>query len=313
MAKSNDIIVNINATKARLFVKVYHDFLYSNLLTADEKIIFIVLKSFLDFSKDKGGIQEDTYKSIEDICKITQWGNQKVVKIIKSLIKKGVVKKIRQGLTKPNIYTISDFPAMWAATSEEEMKEAIEQGQDAMDLRKYSDEDLLKEIERRKKEKGLESDTDQSTDTSTQGYKSNKNYNSSKDNNSTNAGENQGEVAERYPLDYLKENLCYDDMLRQNPYDADIIDTFFHYLYDAMNTTKTTIRISGESKPREVVVSVLSKMKYFDFLYAVGKYKENTTRINNQGAYIITLLYNAKSQSNADIINQVQHDMYGQD
>lgn len=313
MAKSNDIIVNINAPKDRLFVKVYHDFLYSNLLTADEKIIFIVLKSFLDFSKDKGGIQEDTYKSIEDICKITQWGNQKVVKVIKSLVKKGVVKKIRQGLTKPNIYTISDFPAMWAAKNEEEMKEAIEQGQDAMDLRKYSDEDLLKEIERRKKEKGLESVSDQTAESSTQSYKSNKSYNLSKDNNSTDTKKNQGEVAERYPLDYLKENLCYDDMLRQNPYDKDMIDTFYHYLYEAMNTTKTTIRVNGEDKPAAVVVSVLSKLEYFDFLYAVEKYKENTSKVNNQGSYIVTLLYNARAQHEADIQNQVQHDMYGQE
>jgi len=306
MAKGNNIIVQINAPKDRLFVKVYHDFLYSNLLTADEKIIFIVLKSFLDFSKDKGGIQENTYKSIDDICKITQWGNQKVVKIIKNLAKKGVVKKIRQGLTKPNIYTISDFPAMWTAASEHEMKQAIEQGQAAMDLRKYSDEDLLKEIERRKKEKGLASDTDQSTDTSSISY------NLSKDNDSTDTRKNQEEVAERYPLDYLKENLCYNDMFLQNQYDRDMIDTFFHYLHEAMNTTKPTIRVNGEQKPREVVVSVLSKLEYFDFLYAVEKYKENTSKVNNQGAYIITLLYNARAQHEADITNQVQHDMYGQ-
>lgn len=80
-----------------------------------------------------------------------------------------------------------------------------------------------------------------------------------------------------------------------------------------MNTTKPIIRVNGEDKPREVVVSVLSKLEYFDFLYAIEKYKENTSKINNQGAYIITLLYNAKSQNNADITNQVQHDIYGQD
>lgn len=138
-------------------------------------------------------------------------------------------------------------------------------------------------------------------------------YNSSKDNNSTNTKKNQGEVTERYTLDYLKESLCYDDMLMQNQYDRDMIDTFFHYLHKAMNTTKPTIRVNGEQKLREVVVSVLSKLEYFDFLYAVEKYKENTSKVNNQGAYIITLLYNARAQHEADITNQVQHDMYGQD
>lgn len=102
-------------------------------------------------------------------------------------------------------------------------------------------------------------------------------------------------------------------MLQQNPYDSDMIDTFFHYLHEAMNTTKPTIRVNGEDKLREVVVSVLSKLEYFDFLYAVERYKENTSRVNNQGSYIVTLLYNAKAQHEADITNQVQHDMYGQD
>ena len=100
-------------------------------------------------------------------------------------------------------------------------------------------------------------------------------------------------------------------MLLTNPMDKDMIDTFFHYLYDTMNTTKNVIRVNGEDKPREVVISVLAKIGYFDFLYAIEKYKTNTSKINNQGAYIITLLYNAKAQNEADITNQVQHDMYG--
>ena len=86
------------------------------------------------------------------------------------------------------------------------------------------------------------------------------------------------EIAEKYSLDFLKEHLSYNDMLMQEPLEKDIIDTFFHYL---------------------------------DFLYAVQKYGKNTTKINNHGAYIITLLYNAKAQNEADITNQVQHDMYG--
>lgn len=94
-------------------------------------------------------------------------------------------------------------------------------------------------------------------------------------------------------------------MLTQNQYDRDMIATFFHYLHEAMNTTKQTIRVNGESKPREIVVSVLSKLEYFDFLYAVEKYKENTSKVNNQGAYIITLLYNARAQHEADITKKV--------
>lgn len=119
------------------------------------------------------------------------------------------------------------------------------------------------------------------------------------------------EITETYPLDFLKERLFYNDMLLQEPLEKDIIDTFFHYLHNAVNTTKSTIRVNGEEKPKAIVISVLLKLNYFDFLYAVQKYKQNTTKVNNHSAYIITLLYNAKAQHEADIANQVQHDLYG--
>ena len=119
------------------------------------------------------------------------------------------------------------------------------------------------------------------------------------------------EITETYPLDFLKDRLANNDMLTQEPFDKDIIDTFFHYLHNAVNTTKSVIRVNGEDKPSSVVVPVLLKLNYFDFLYAIQKYRQNTTKVNNHGAYIVTLLYNAKAQHEADITNQVQHDMYG--
>ena len=119
------------------------------------------------------------------------------------------------------------------------------------------------------------------------------------------------EATEAYPLDFLKERFSYNDMLLQEPLEKDIIDTFFHYLHNAVNTTKSVIQVNGEDKPRSVVVSVLLNLNYFDFLYAVQKFSRNTTKVNNHGAYILTLLYNAKAQNEADITNQVQHDLYG--
>ena len=52
------------------------------------------------------------------------------------------------------------------------------------------------------------------------------------------------------------------------------------------------------------------KLTYSEILYVVDKFKEQTDRVNNQEAYILTLLYKAKEQMNLDITNQVSHDMY---
>ena len=81
-------------------------------------------------------------------------------------------------------------------------------------------------------------------------------------------------------------------------------------LHTSLNTTKATIRIGGEDKPAMVVIGKLMKLDYSDIMYAIEKYQEQTDRIKNPTAYMLTLLYNAKEQSNLDITNQVQHDMY---
>lgn len=117
--------INIKNTKPeRKFFKVYYDFLYNDMLNGEEKFIFSTLKSFLDFSMDKNGTEGEAFPTIRTLCKITSWGNQKVIKVIDSLVEKKVVKKIRRGLTKPNLYIIADYEEIWMAKSPEEVKEA---------------------------------------------------------------------------------------------------------------------------------------------------------------------------------------------
>ena len=297
MAVDNKKIVVAEFSDRELFTPVYHSFLHSKRLNGKEKLLYIILKSFLSVSKREGKV----FPAIETICDMVDMSKPTVIGILKSLEKKGVLNIEQRGLNKSNIYTLYDYKALWEDNKHEEDSELEKQRkeQEAIGFLKTRGYQFVS------KEKGLASDTSQSTDTSSMSY------NLSENNNSTNKTKNQGKIVEKYPLDYLKKSLYYSDMLLQSPYDKDMVDTFFHYLHEAMNTTKPVIRVNGEKKPRDVVVSVLSKLEYSDFLYAVEKYKENTSKVNNQRAYIITLLYNAKSQSHADITNQVQHDMYG--
>lgn len=299
MAADNKKIVVAEFSDRELFTPVYHSFLHSKRLNGKEKLLYIVLKSFLNVGSREG----EVYPTIETICDMVDMSKPTVISILKSLKKKGVLEIEQRGLNKPNLYKLYDYKALWEDSKNEEDSELEKQRkeQEAIDFLKSRGYQFVS------KEKGLETEPTKAQ------HQAPENYNLSKDNHSTDTEKNQGKVAEKYTLDYLKESLCYGDMLQQNPYDADMIDTFFHYLYEAMNTTKAAIRVNGEDKPAAVVVSVLSKLEYFDFLYAVEKYKENTSKVNNQGSYIITLLYNARAQHEADITNQVQHDMYGQD
>ncbi len=113
-----------NTRQERSFFKTYHDFLYNDLLNGEEKIIFVALKSFLDFSMDKNGTKGEAFPTIQTLCEITKWGNRKVIKVINNLVKKNVVKKIRRGFNKSNLYIIADYEETWTDKSPEAVKEA---------------------------------------------------------------------------------------------------------------------------------------------------------------------------------------------
>ncbi len=115
---------------------------------------------------------------------------------------------------------------------------------------------------------------------------------------------------EEYPMEFVKAWFDYDD-LELYGVSGTQADVVMEILYDALNSKQKTIRIRGEDKPAPVVKGKLLKLDSFDIRYALGKYESQTTRIRNQQAYLLTVLYLAKEQKELDISNQVQYDFYG--
>ena len=108
-------------------VEIYRNFLRCRLLSQEEKLIFIALKSFLDSLKalDSEGIQGEVCPTIKTIQKMTKMGTKKVIDGIKKLCEKGIIKKIRRGPKKSNLYILSDYPEMWTCDSVEEIREIV--------------------------------------------------------------------------------------------------------------------------------------------------------------------------------------------
>jgi len=291
------IIVQL-ASPERKYVKVYHDFLDNSFLSVEEQMIFIVLKSYVDFKEDSG----KAFPSIATLCKRAKMSKPRTIKAIKNLIEKGIVKKVQRGLTKTNLYTLSDYTTMWVCDNVKDVAAiANNQGVKPMTAAQH-----IAELERmgynvKIKEKELASDSDQTTDTSTI------NDNSSKGNNSIIEAESQDR--ERYTLGQIKQLFNYDVIIQDNPYQQQEIDSVMNILHTTMNTTKATIRIAGEDKPSMVVIGKLMKLNNESIMYAIEKYQEQTERIKKPTSYMLTILYNAPEQFNLDIKNQVSHDM----
>lgn len=290
------------ASPERHYVKVYNDFLNSEQLTTEEKMVYIALKSFVSYGQDEGQV----FPSMETLCKITSMSRPRATRAITGLIRKGIVKKKRRGLTKSNIYTLYDNAAMWAAESEQEMRDLAERNIT------LSSQEMLEELKRRgvieivntKKEPA--SGTDQSTEASTS-------FDSLDivltTNNST---QNFEGSQERYSLENVRELFDYAVLASDKRCSISDLDSVMNILYDVLNTTKTTIRVSGENKPAMVVIGKLMKLTYEEILYSIQKFNERTDRIGNPRAYMLTILYTAREQMNLDINNQVQHDLYGE-
>ena len=99
----------------------------------------------------------------------------------------------------------------------------------------------------------------------------------------------------------------YDSLIIQYPAKQTDIDIVFDILYDTLNNTKQTIRIGGEDKPQMVVIGKLMKLQPDDLVYSIDKYHEQTERIKNVKAYLLTILYSSKEQQHLDIMNLGHH------
>lgn len=284
----------------RKYVRIYHDFLENSFLTSEEQMIFIVLKSYINFSYDEGEI----FPSMETICKRAKLSKPRARRAINDLIKKGIVKKVQRGLTKTNLYILADYSTMWNCENLKDLKTIIENnGKLSLTV-----EEHITALERMGykvniKERELESKSGQTTDTSTQKKQH------LQEQNTTLMPKSQD--LERYTLEQIKQLFGYEAMIYDNPDEQEHINSVMDILHTTMNITKATIRISGTDKPTMVVIGKLMKLDNESILYAIRKYKEQTVRIKNPTAYMLTILYMAPEQYKLDIANQVQHDLEG--
>lgn len=279
-------------TDQRPFVMIYHDFLENDLLTSHEKMVFIALKKFADSNNQ-------CFPSLKKLANITRMSKRKIQDTLRSLEQKHIIdidsRSRTDGGDASNFYTLHDFEELWNAGSSEEMAAIVDEIEE-----KRMIDILTAKGYYISKAKELASDTDQSTDTST--YVNSINI----DKDTIKKPESQ---AERYTLDQIHQLFDYRAMVNDNPYKKQEIDSVMGILHNAMNTTKPTIRIFSEDRPAMAVIGKLMKLDKDSIMYAIKKFSEQTERITNPTAYMLTILYTAPEQYNLDIQNQVSHNM----
>ena len=148
------------------------------------------------------------------------------------------------------------------------------------------------------------------------GGNNNKDYNINPDiktgilNPNLNPYQDQEVILEDYSMEFIVQH--YELEARYIPRGKEKqFNTVKDVLYDVLNTGKPIIRVMGEDKPAAVVKSRLLKLDRLDIDYAIEQYQKQVTKVHNHKAYMLTVLYQAKSQGELDISNQVMYDFYG--
>ena len=109
----------------------------------------------------------------------------------------------------------------------------------------------------------------------------------------------------------IKENICYDYLLADMPFDHDRIEEILELIVETVCSTKKYIRVAGTDYPAEVVRSRLLKLDMKHIKFVFDCLKENTTKIRNIKQYLLTTLYNAPTTIGNYYSALVQHDLYG--
>jgi len=333
---NNTIAMDNDKFSMGSFTMLSNAALESDLITVAEKTVLAVLKSFCF------GNSNVCFPGVNKIADRLKCSVRKIRYALRSLKEKHIIKvepQYRKNNSQTtNHYTIYDFQEIWQAESVEEIEQLVEEYEEykrleAIEALKEKSEKSKKAVKSEKSVKAVKAVPTTATLTDTadsppdikkelddyialpskgssisQAHtkKFNYSYNNTR---AVKCQEGKEKFVEVYSMEYLNEHYNYDIILNFPKMDKDILDSLMSVIYETLNTSRSEVRVRGEYLPADIVKSKLLKLYYEDIAYVIDKYTEQTERIYNQRAYLLTLLYNAKEQHLLDVRNQVNYDM----
>ena len=241
-------------------------------ISTDAKLLYGLLLDRLDLSVKNNWADDDGHAyiffTIGTVQEKLGCGNKKAVRLMKELEDAGLISKKKQFNQQPDIIYVHKFLPISTGVSK---------GHSA----------------------ACQKDTSRHVETTSQGVSKrhcNQTDDKETENNNTNLIVSSGcdamDARQRYEA-YFREQIEYEHLLREYPYDKEQLDEVLTLLVDTCMTGAKTIRISGDDKPAEVVKSQLMKLNQFHIGYVMKCMNENGTKIRNIKQYLLAALYNA--------------------
>ena len=282
------------STDQRNYTMIYHDFLESNLLNGQEKLVFILLKKFSD-------LEGKCFPSISKLTELSSFSKNKILRILKALEEKKVLsiehRRTKEKGDTSNMYTLYDRAEIW---QKKELSHAT-----ATDAQKSTqpkaDNKPIKEESQDEKLQCVDS-------------KDIKIENEDIEEKRTEQAEPDGQRIESVDTlaayeELIKKNIEYENLCNTHQHDKAFINELISNILDVVMSHSKTIKIQNEYKNAELVKSVLLKLNYYQIEYVIQKYHQITTKITNKRQYILTMLYNAHLEAESSVINEVANDL----
>ena len=264
-------------------------------ISAEAKVLYGLLLDRMSLSARNGWLDEEgrvyIIFSVEDIMTSMGCANQKAAKLLYELESKcSLIERKRQGLGKPNLIYVKNF----VTPSESHFKKC--ENHDSGSVKITSQESLKSHANNTENNNTEFSDTESFL------------FTSFRENHTREPKRSEADQRQQYK-DLIMENISYDTLLYDYPYDQDILSEILELMVDVVCTTKPTVRIYGDDKPAEVVRSQFLKLDSEHIRFVMGGLKENTTRIRNMRQYLLATLYNAPLTIGNYYRSLVSHDM----
>ena len=305
--QNENIIVEFQKPE-RTFTKVYTDFLYNEILSCEERMVFIVLRSFVDYAHDEAGT---VYPTVETICRCSGLSRPRAIRTINKLVSKGIVQKTRRGLTKSNVYTLVDRPDIWKAESAGDMRQEAEKSEiqryiEALEAAGYTVTAKEKELS----PSPLEESSNKNDVPNHSFCQSDSNTNSANVQYQNECSHtSKGSIEEPYTLETLKDYFEY----RSIQADEATKEAIFNIIHNVLTSSKAKVKVCGELRPAAMVKSRIMKLSGQDIQFVIEKYIEygrTGRKINNPEAFILSQLYKAKEQAELETQNDLNVDGY---
>ena len=264
-------------------------------ISAEAKVLYGLLLDRMSLSA-KNGWQDKENRvyiifTIEDIMETMGCADQKAGKLLYELESKcRLIERKRQGLGKPNLIYVKNFVAP------SESRFLNRENHDSGEV-KITDQEPLKSRSNNTEYNNTEfSDTESFP------------FTSFREGHGRKTKRSDANHRERY-REILSGNISYEILLQDYPLDRDILTEILELMVDTVCTTRSTVHISGDDKPAEVVKSQFLKLDSEHIRLVMDGLKDNTTRIRNMRQYLLATLYNAPLTIGNYYRSLVSHDM----